>query len=286
MELVLDFMFPIPGVKEMFQTLIGKNDFSYLSHWSLSGVSQECPPTIRCLNLSLQQAVAGKQFFVTGNCDVIHGRWETLLMKVLVVYSVSADSHIEVSYKVSPTTMIERLPSLPRVGASMQLIPYLFEVSYFGRGPEENYPDRKSGSEMGVYVTSPTKMGYLKYIVPGENGSRSDCEWIAFRPQSPGAGMMVVADKNTFSCGALLHSASDLDKAQHTCDLSSVNDGEAPIHVSIDHKIMGVAGDVSWYPCVYPDFLVASTKNYEYSFQLCPLGENDDAAIIARNITQ
>ena len=85
-------------------------------------------------------------------------------------------------------------------------------------------------------------MGY-SYIVPSENGSRSDCKWISF--DSDDGGIVVVADAcNSFSCSALLHSAEELHHAQHTCDLDPRKNGVHPIHVNIDHQLLGVGGDV------------------------------------------
>jgi hypothetical protein len=125
----------------------------------------------------------------------------------------------------------------------------LFHIQYFGRGPGENYTDRKSGSEMGVYGTTPLDMAYDKYIVPGENGSRSDCEWISFLSDE-GDGVCIVSNtdggkQTSFSSSALLHSAQELHNASHThtCDLPKRSNGHDPIHVNVDHKIMGVGGD-------------------------------------------
>jgi evolved beta-galactosidase subunit alpha len=85
-------------------------------------------------------------------------------------------------------------------------------------------------------------MGYT-YIVPSENGSRSDCKWVAFRGVD-GTGMCIASERSDgFSFSSLLHSASELDAAGHTCDLEIRKDGEHPIHCSIDHRLMGLGGD-------------------------------------------
>ena len=153
-------------------------------------------------------------------------------------------------------------------GLHFQLDPTLFECQYFGRGPEENYPDRKSGSELGVYDSTPAGMCYDNYIVPGENGSRSDCEWIAFRsPQGTGLCVVSESSSSSFSCSAQLYSATELDEATHL--LSKRTNGDHPIHVNIDHRMMGVGGDVSWEPVVYPEYLVAPTcSNTAFGFYL------------------
>jgi len=64
---------------------------------------------------------------------------------------------------------------------------------------------------------------------------------------------------------ALLHSASELHEATHTCV-----EGKHPIHINIDHRLMELGGDVSWHPCVYTDYLVKA-RDFEYSFWILPL---------------
>ena len=61
--------------------------------------------------------------------------------------------------------------------------------------------------------------------------------------------MCIASEKETFSCSALLHSAAELESASHTCDLECREDGKHPIHCSVDHRLMGVGGDVR-YVCV------------------------------------
>uniref|UniRef100_A0A7S2Y9X0 beta-galactosidase n=1 Tax=Entomoneis paludosa TaxID=265537 RepID=A0A7S2Y9X0_9STRA len=283
MELILDFMFPFSGAKDLYHSVVGGSDFSYFSHWSFSGLSQNSPPNLICHSFVITEIMVGLQYTCLAECHVVHAVWGTILMDASIKYTVYANGQIKISQQISPRRVLRRLASFPRVGLSFQLVPSMFAIQYFGRGPGENYPDRKTSSEMGVYSTSPTEMGFMDYIVPTENGSRSDCEWVCFRSQS-GDGVLVVADKNGFSLSALPYSASQLDHATHTYDLPPVENGTSRICVNIDHKIMGVGGDVSWYPTVYPEFLVSSTHTYEYSVLLRPLNKKDEAPLIARSV--
>lgn len=93
-------------------------------------------------------------------------------------------------------------------------------------------------------------MGYLDYIVPGETGSRSDCEWIALRHNETGSGLLVSSNEKSFSCSALLHTAAELHQARHTYDLKQRSDGKDPIFVNVDHELMGKyrVGDNSSVP--------------------------------------
>ena len=282
LELALNFLFPgflTAGLHGFFH---GSQDFSYWSRWRNIGLSQEAPPTSTCVLAEVTYCDDDKV-----DVDVVcHIQSSTrgcrLLFTVTTHYTVYRDGSIRLATLVSPSPVLRRLPSIARVGVTFQLNPQLHRVQYFGRGPEEvsangplclvdalplhvltrhflfapgdpkNYPDRKSGSELGVYDTSPSSMGY-SYVVPTENGSRSDCRWIAFRSLDDGTGLCVAAENvggsgggPSLSCSALLHRSSELEAARHTCDLEVRQDGVHPIHCCVDHAHMGLGGDTRY----------------------------------------
>ena len=86
-------------------------------------------------------------------------------------------------------------------------------------------------------------MGY-DYIVPSENGNRSDCKWVAFGSDNGGVLIRPNHKQESFCFSALLHDGKELHRARHTIDLDVRKDGAHPIHVNLDHKLMGVGGDV------------------------------------------
>jgi beta-galactosidase len=243
MELALDFIFPFK-VDRLFALFHGTEEFSYYSHWRRVGLDASSPPRAICSRMKITED-HGEKVDVVALCSILSSRNGTELFKITIHYTIFSDGRVRVSHHVIPQPILKKTSSLPRVGMNLQLDPSLSQIQYFGRGPEENYPDRKAGSEMGVYATTPSDMGYFNYIVPGENGSRSDCEWIAFR-RKEGDGVCILSkeDENSdsnFSCSALLYSTSELEAATHTCDLERRESG--PIHVNIDHKLMGLGGD-------------------------------------------
>jgi beta-galactosidase len=155
-----------------------------------------------------------------------------------------------VSAKVIPDKRLIKIPSLARVGMSLTLDPTLCSVQYFGRGPHENYPDRKAASEMGVWKTT-AKDNPFSYIFPSENGNKTNCHWLTLL-DAKGRGLCIVTDHKgddicqdrgfNFSVG--LHSQQELHAARHTYDLPPRKNGVAPVYINIDHKIMGLGGDV------------------------------------------
>lgn len=259
MELVLEHMM-ISWLKPAFFLLGGTRDFSHYMHWKENGLTQDNPPKNVCTGVNMTRDKGGVIFVV--DCDVTSASG-TVLLKQTTTYKIGQEGNIWMGVRIVPTKSIQKIPSLPRVGLSLELAPDLSRIQYYGRGPYENYPDRKSSALFGVWKTSPSEMAY-NYIVPSENGSRSDCQWISFE-STDGGGLLIAADgESTFGCSALLHSATELNNALHTSDLDARRDGLHPIHVNIDHRLMGVAGDVSWFPCVYPPFLVKA-EPYEYA---------------------
>jgi beta-galactosidase len=129
------------------------------------------------------------------------------------------------AYRVLPWGEIEaensvRVPAeladLPRVGVTLTLEPGLDQLTWFGRGPHENYPDRKAGAAVGRYSAAVAEM-YVPYIVPQEHGNLCDVRWLRL-VDAGGSGLCIDA------AGLLQFSAShfgsnDLFRAHHTNEL-------------------------------------------------------------------
>jgi len=102
--------------------------------------------------------------------------------------------------------------ALPRLGLSMYLDGRLENVEWYGRGPEENYIDRCSGSFIGRYQSTVTDM-YVNYVRPQDNGYRSDVRWVEFTDAS-GDGVRFSGSDPLF-VQALHYDWMDLDYARH-----------------------------------------------------------------------
>ena len=107
------------------------------------------------------------------------------------------------------------LPELPRVGLSASLAPGYERTRWYGRGPQESYPDRKSGAAFGLYESSVDELG-VAYVFPQENGNRSDVRWVEFFGEGGG---IRVRSRAPFHFGASHHDPASLLAARHTCDL-------------------------------------------------------------------
>jgi beta-galactosidase len=243
LELILEHMMLKWAQPIVFVTK-GYDHFSHYLHWKENGLAQDQPPRVVCDQMSFDQQ--GHVVVIRAECSVknVVGR---VLLKQLTTFTVCGQSQqIQIHSKVVPQQCLRHIPSLPRIGWSLELNSSLHRIRYFGRGPNETYPDRKTGSAMGVYQTSPSTMGY-DYIVPSENGNRSDCQWACWDNGHKNGLLVVASDSKksaSFEFSSLLHTADELNHARHTYDLDERKDGEHPIFVNVDHKLMGLGGDV------------------------------------------
>ena len=146
-------------------------------------------------------------------------------------YLVNGKGEILLSHKVVP---IGEMPYfLPKVGLSFTLFPEYNQTEYFGRGPEENYPDRKTGYKIGRYKLSATDY-YVPYLIPQEHGNRTDVRWAEVKNNS-GKGINFTSDK-PFNWSVSEYSLDNLTRALFPFQLKK-QDG---ITVNIDYEVSGV----------------------------------------------
>ena len=110
----------------------------------------------------------------------------------------------------------EDFPSMPRIGVSANLDKAFETYEYFGRGPHENYTDRSSSAEVGLYKSDVRSNFEKNYALPQENGNRTDIRYIKLFSD---AATVRISSKTPFESGISYYSALDLFKAKHTCDL-------------------------------------------------------------------
>jgi beta-galactosidase len=105
---------------------------------------------------------------------------------------------------------------LPRLGLRMIVAPAFDTLTWLGRGPHENYIDRKRSADIGLYRGSVAGQ-FVPYVDPQETGNKEDVRWAALL-DGEDTGLLVVADA-TMSMSALHHTAEDLGAARHPTDL-------------------------------------------------------------------
>ncbi len=165
---------------------------------------------------------------------------------------------------------------IPRIGMRMQLPGKYNRLSYFGRGPWENYQDRKSSAFIGLY-TSKVIDQYVPYIRPQENGYRTDTRWMALSDGNNTGILVVSKNKDGYGFSALHMENEDFDttdgtdyrssdKSKHTTDIK-VKD---LVQLNIDLGQRGLGGDDSWWAMPQEQYLYTANKEHSYSFFIVP----------------
>ncbi|XP_078178746.1 glycoside hydrolase family 2 protein isoform X1 [Carex rostrata] len=188
---------------------------------------------------------------------------DSILMTIEAKYTIYESGDVILEYNVNPK---DDLPPLPRVGIVFHAVKEFNRVSWYGRGPFECYPDRKSSAHVGVYEKNVKDM-HVPYIVPSESSGRADVRWVGLRNEN-GHGLFgsIYGDSPPMQMSASYYGLEELDRATHNHDLIEGDD----IEVHLDHKHMGIGGDDSWSPCVHDKYLIPPVP-YSFSIRLCPI---------------
>ena len=157
-----------------------------------------------------------------------------------------------------------------RFGMLMQM-PYTMEKSnYYGRGPIENYSDRKDCMRIGVY-TDDADNQYFPYIRPQESGTKSDIRWWK-QTDATGLGLQVKSC-TPFYASAIHFDTEELDdgddkEQRHSFDLKK----SKFTNLFLDSAHMGVGGENSWGAWPLEKYRV-HYGNKTFTFTLIPQGK-------------
>lgn len=149
-------------------------------------------------------------------------------------------------------------PALPRVGLTFKIPSDFTRVNWYGNGPFENYPDRKTAALLGNWTMKVTPI--CPYIRPCDFGYRTDCRSVEFK-NSEGKKIKVTALNAPFGFSAWPYGQDALQMAKHVHELKE----EDMITVNIDAAMMGVGGDDSWGNQPHYDDMLHAT-NYHLKF--------------------
>jgi beta-galactosidase len=159
------------------------------------------------------------------------------------LFSIYGDGAIKVENRFTPLKSSHKL--LYRFGNDLQLNKNLDQIQFYGRGPWENYWDRKTASFIGLYKQTLDKQ-YFPYARPQESGNKSDVRWVMMTNKK-GRGLRFELEDSLLNFSALPYSLDDLDpemekKQYHSGELAKRNE----IYMHLDLQQSGVQGIDSW----------------------------------------
>jgi beta-galactosidase len=173
-------------------------------------------------------------------------------------YQISGSGEITIDHNVMPDG---DLPAwLPRVGVSWILSENLSNVQWYGRGPQENYPDRKSGYRTSIYNSTINEM-YEPYLIPQDYGLRSDNRWVRLTG-AEGTGLEFSGDK-LFNFSAHPYTSENITRALYPFQLHPF-DG---ITFNFDYATSGVGCTAL---SVFPAYQVMPQK-YDFRTTVRPI---------------
>lgn len=169
---------------------------------------------------------------------------------------------------------------LPRIGLKLAMPASYCEVSWYGRGPWENYRDRKTAAFVGLYGFKVDE-GPIPYVAPQEFGNRADTRWLAVR-DAAGNGLVFVGGA-LFEFSATRYFPEDLTLSSRGARHPHEVEKRPFTCVTLDLAQMGVGGDDSWGARVHPQYTVP-VRPYAYSFLIKPIRAGEDPAGVAAGL--
>jgi beta-galactosidase len=201
-------------------------------------------------------------------------------------YTLSPGGQLHVENRFA---RVDGTPRPPRVGMNVELLRELDQVQWFGRGPFENYADRKLAAHIGHYSNAVAEH-YVPYMRPQENGYKTDTRWVALDNGSD-SGVLIVADDQI---GFSVHHNRLSDFVPPVKIAITSEDGPGArenaervnMHVSdviprdlvalnVDYGQMGVGGDDSWGKHTLSKYSLTELE-YRYGFTLVPYKPGTD----------
>lgn len=170
-------------------------------------------------------------------------------------YTANGNGRLQVEAFYQPEK--KDIPLIPKFGMRMRLSPEMNQITWYGRGEFENYPDRKTAAFLGLY-RQPLDKFITDYIVPQDNANRCDVRWFSLGNGSKQC--VKVTGLQPLCFRAWPYSEEDLENAKHTYELPKRDF----VNLNIDLNIHGVGGDDGWGARTMDKYTIDGNQTYKY----------------------
>ena len=220
-------------------------------------------PEMKLISL-VNEEKAGRQI-VTAQYDMpaVHAT-----MTITYTFIGNGEINVRQEMKMLPDAKEAKVSDMFRYGMVMDMPKSFENVEFYGRGPEENYIDRHTSADLGIYDITVTDMPY-PYIRPQETGTRSDLRWYVVT-NSAGNGLKVTAAE-PFSASALHYTIATLDEGEekanrHWGDIDEDN----LTQLCVDLRQQGLGCVDSWGAWPMDKYLI-HPADYTFDYTLTPV---------------
>jgi beta-galactosidase len=174
-------------------------------------------------------------------------------------YQLNGEGNLQVEAIYTPLS--DTIPLIPKFGMRVRVLENYSNIDWYGRGPYENYPDRKTASLIGLYSSSLNNF-ITSYPAPQDNANRCDVRWFAMRTQNN--NVIKITGMQPLCFRAWPYSEDDLENSRHDYQLPKRDF----INLNIDLNIHGVGGDDTWGAKTMDKYTNPGNKPYRYGFIL------------------
>jgi beta-galactosidase len=185
-------------------------------------------------------------------------RYKEGMIVTKFLYTILSDGTIDLKTTFQPQGI---LPELPRLGIALCLSSDYNTFIWQGRGPQDNYPDRKTSAAVGLWKGSVADQ-YVHYPRPQDSGNKEEVCRLMLTDRH-GKGIRVDAVEDVFSASALHYTAQDLYKETHDCNLKP----RPEVILSLDAAVLGL-GNSSCGPGVLKKYAI-DKKEHTLHIRIC-----------------
>jgi beta-galactosidase len=189
--------------------------------------------------------------------------------ELVSTYTITGKGDILVENKLKAGP---NMPWIPRLGMNMRLDGTLNQVDWLGRGPFENYIDRKTAAFIGKYHTTTSEM-YTSYVRPQENGYRTEVKWFSLSDGKTSGLYFEGSPSLGFS--ALPYTYDDLKGFEHKGKHGNLLEKQSFTDLNLDYLQCGVGGDDSWWAWPMEKYLIPA-KDYIWTYRMRPYQVNKE----------
>jgi beta-galactosidase len=157
------------------------------------------------------------------------------------------------------TPLCDTIPLIPKFGMRVRIPEAYNTIDWYGRGPYENYPDRKTASLIGLYHLALENF-VVPYPAPQDNANRCEVRWFSLSTQNNET--IKVTGLQPLNFRAWPYTEDDLENTRHDYQLPKRDF----INLNIDLNIHGVGGDDTWGAKTMDKYTNSGNKPYHLGF--------------------
>lgn len=177
--------------------------------------------------------------------------------RVSICYTFDAAGNIDLHYRGAGMV----LPML-KVGLRAGIQPEFSAVQWYGRGPHENYIDRRTGAKVALHAMPVEELQH-RYMRPQENGTRTGTRFLQLQHEN-GEKLMIETLERAFSFNASYYSPEEWDRAEHLYDLKR----DDYITLMLDAAQRGVGGDLPGFAMLHKQYRLEQGRQFELKLRI------------------